>query len=587
MSLGRRRAALLLFLAATLAACGGQEKADSAAGAAPQPLVAPAGNALFADRSEESGLDFVHWNGMSGELYYAEMMGAGVALFDVDGDGDLDLFLVQGSMLGDKGEQEARFPPSAKRSDRLYRNDLSRGEDGKNTVHWVDITPETISRERGYGMGVAAADLDNDGLIDLYVTNFGANQHWRNRGDGNFDDVTSKAARIGSWSVPAAVLDFDHDGWLDLFVGNYLDWSIAADKKCTDELGQRNYCGPLAYKGLPDTLLRNRGGQFEDWSGRVGILADYGGALGAVADDFDDDGWPDVYVANDGQPNQLWMNQGGQRFENRAVLAGAAVNRRGQAEASMGIAAADYDNDGDEDLISAHLSKETNTVYRNEGDATFEDRAAETGLGPPSFEMTTFGLGFLDLDNDGLLDLMTVNGAVKVIKKLALAGDPFPLHQKNQLFHNQGNGTFVEISQQGGQAFELSEVSRGAAFGDLDNDGDTDVVIVNNSGRARYLSNEKGQDHAWLGLSLVDESLKRDAIGAKAELETAAGQKLVRRVNPTQSYASTSDARLLFGLGDDTPLKLTITWPDGKEESFAIPPLRQYTKLIRGKGLPA
>ncbi|MEM1207452.1 MAG: VCBS repeat-containing protein, partial [Acidobacteriota bacterium] len=535
---GRRRpsAAALAIVLALLAACGPEpggeapaqgpdpgspsaETATQAPGADP-PDGAPFDAVPFTEGAAAAGLDFVHFNGMSGGYYFSEMMGSGAALFDADGDGDLDVYLVQGSMLGDGDLDGATFPPrplDRPPRDRLYRNDLEAGAEGEPGLRFSDVTDDAGLDVLDYGMGVAAADFDNDGRVDLYVTAAGTNRHLRNVGEGGsiaFEDVTDDVTGIGRWSVPAAVLDFDRDGWLDLYVGNYVDYSVANDKSCTDELGQPNYCGPLAYAPEPDTLLRNRGdGTFEDWSGRAGILREYGGCLGAVAADFDQDGWIDVYVANDGTPNQLWMNNGDGTFENRALLAGSAVNAQGHAEASMGVAVADVDGDGDQDLFLTHLTRETNTFYANSGDASFVDRSAESGLGAPSFDRTAFGVGWIDVENDGLLDLLVVNGAVKVIKPLALAGDPYPLHQPNQLFRNVGGGRFEDASAGAGAAFDPSEVSRGAAFGDLDDDGDLDVVVTNNAGPVRLLRNLLGQDRPWLGLRLLDAS-GRDAHGA-------------------------------------------------------------------------
>ena len=292
-------------------------------------------------------------------------------------------------------------------------------------------------------------------------------------------------------------------------------------------------------------------------------------------------------------PNQLWINQGGgvapkarkrSTFENRALLAGTAVSGQGHPEASMGVAAADFDGDGDEDLFVAHLTRETNTVYVNDGGGSFEDRSAASGLGAPSLSMTGFGTGWLDFDNDGWLDQLTVNGAVKVIKTQALAGDPLPLHQRNQLFRNLGDGSFEDVTEHAGKALALSEVSRGAAFGDVDNDGDTDVVIVNNSGPARLLLNQMGQDRRWLGLRLVGR--KRDMLGARAGVVRPGGT-LWRRVGSTASYASSSDPRLLFGLGDETGItKIVVHWPDGRSEQWGPEAVRidAYTTLRKGSG---
>ena len=603
----------MAVFALCIAACGPTD--DSALQQEPEsqdvmPAAPPANtNAIFTEEAAANGLNFQHWNGMTGELYFPEMMGSGVALLDYDNDGDLDVYLVQGNLLGDDTAEDALVPAPSPLplTDRLFRNDLSLDADGSPRLRFTDVTEQSGLVSTGYGMGVTAADFDNDGWTDLYITNLGGNQMFRNLGDDapQFEDVTEITGTGSSrWSVPAIAFDVDRDGWLDLFVGNYVNYSVGANKRCTDELGVPNYCGPLAFAPVPDLLLRNRGdGSFEDVSRASGIESAFGGCLGAVAADFNGDGWPDLYVANDGMPNQLWMHRGNPQsgepiFENRGLLSGAAVSGQGHPEASMGVAVADFDADGDEDLFLTHLRRETNTLYVNDGRGQFNDRSAVSGLGAPSYANTGFGTGWLDVDNDGWLDLLTVNGAVKVIKTLSLAGDPFPLHQPNQLFRHRGSSvfaaeqgstdaaTFEEITATAGDVFTLSEVSRGAAFGDIDNDGDTDVVISNNHGPARLLINRVGQDRPWIGLRLVDESGTRDLLGAAATV-VRSGDKLWRRVGSTASYASTSDPRLLFGLGEDPEISQVIVhWPDGNIEQWEPEQIRRnaYTTLRRGSG---
>ncbi|MCB1034328.1 MAG: CRTAC1 family protein [Acidobacteria bacterium] len=503
-------------------------------------------------------------------------------LFDFDGDGDLDLYLVQGQVT------EPGKPADSDLRDRLYRNDLEPGPDGRRKPRFTDVTEVSGIVATGYGMGVAVGDFDNDGRPDLYVTNFGSNQLWRNRGDGTFEDVTvASGADDTRWSVPAVFFDYDRDGWQDLFVGNYVDFTVAGHKRCTTDLGQPNYCGPLAYEPQGDRLLHNRGdGTFEDVTGRAGISSPVGSALGALAADFDGDGWPDLFVANDGLPNHLWRNRRDGTFVEEALLAGAAVNSEGRPEAGMGVSAGDLDNDGDPDLFLTHLDRETNTLYLNDGRGNFDDASIASGLAAPSLESTGFGTGFLDLDNDGWLDLLSVNGAVKVIEELALAGDPFPLHQPNQLFKSIEGRRFVEVTGEGGPAFFRSEVSRGLAFGDLDDDGDTDVVITQNGGPARLLLNRKGQDAGWVGLRLVGAA-GGDLPGARATI-TAGGRTAVREVRTAGSYASASDPRLLLGLGPEAPasVQVEVLWPDGsgpQREVWNSVPTGRYTTLVRGR----
>ena len=552
---------------------------------------------LFVEATTESGLDFVHFNGMSGEFYFSEMVGPGAALVDFDQDGDLDLFLVQGSMLGNKEISEATFPPRhpLPLSDRLYRNDLVGDDLGTGGLRFVDVTEESGLASlgtAGYGMGVASGDYDNDGLPDLYITSFGANRLLHNKG-GRFLDVTAETGTQDErWSVSATFVDIDRDGWLDLYVSNYVEYTVATHKRCRAATGAPDYCGPLSYAPQTDRLFRNLGpdasGQvtFEDITRRAGIDRETGGALGVVAADFDLDGWLDLYVANDGVANQMWVNQQDGTFANQALLGGTALNRDGHPEAGMGVDAGDFDNDGDEDLFLSHLTQETNTLYRNSGGGRFEDSTTVSGLGAPSWEATGFGTAFFDIDNDGWLDLLVLNGAVKVIEAQARANDPYPLHQPNQLYRNLGEGRFEEVTARGGEVFGLSEVSRGAAFGDVDNDGDTDVVLGNNNGPARLLLNQTDDRNHWLGLRLLGTQ-GRDALGAWVEVGGAEGSRWWRRVTAGGSYASARDPRILLGLGEATEVtSVSVHRPDGERETFPVPGVDRYLVLRQGLGEP-
>jgi hypothetical protein len=561
-------------------------RASSAIAAAP----GSAGGEIFTDEAAASGLDFVHFNGMSGELYIGEMMQPGGALFDYDNDGDLDAYLIQGTMLNrEKALEDAVFPPVGPLPprDRLFRNDLVVHPDGTRTLRFTDVTDESGIDSRGYGYGVMTGDYDNDGQVDLYVTNLGPNQMFRNRGDGTFEEVTARAGTGDRrWSVAAAFLDYDRDGWLDLYVGNYIDFHVTNHNDCYAGAGYIDYCGPKAYNPEPDRLFRNRGdGTFEDVGRRVGFGSTVGAGLGAIPADFNLDGWIDLYVANDGMRNRLWLNQGDGTFTDDALMAGCAVNADGSPEASMGVDAADLDNDGDEDLIMTHIDDETNTFYLNDGHGVFEDTTVPTGLATPSKGLTGFGTGWFDYDNDGWLDLIVVNGAVVFVEELLHAGDPFPLHQPNQLFRNLGEGRFEEITARAGKVFELSEVTRGAAFGDVDNDGDPDVLIVNNNGPARLLVNHVGQERSWVGLRLVGEDGRRDMLGAWVGVFPEGRSPQWRRVRTAGSYASASDPRVLIGLGDATRIdRVEVGWPDGRRERWEGPPVNEYTTLRQGSG---
>jgi len=544
---------------------------------------------VFTDMARGVGLDFVQFNGMSGEFYIVENLGGGGALFDYDNDGDLDVFLVQGRMLG-KGKTlaDASFPPSPDRAltDRLFRNDLGARPGGLRTLRFTDVTELSGIDAPGYGMGVAVGDINNDGWRDIYVNNFGANQLWENRGDGSFVDVTEQAGVGGeSLSVSSAFFDFDRDGWLDLYVGNYVEFETEKNRVCYAPHGARDYCAPKTYDPQQDRLYRNRGdGTFEDVSEKAGISPEFGPALGVVVADFNGDAWPDIYVANDGTVNQLWVNQKDGTFRDEALLAGTAVNMAGVPEGSMGVDAADFDGDGDEDLFMTHILKETNTLYINDGEGWFEDRTVATGLGVPSKGYTSFGTAWFDFDNDGWLDLFVANGGVNVFLTLLEAADPYPLHQTNQLFANLGDGRFREVTREAGTAFELSEVSRGAAFGDVDNDGDTDVLLVNNNGRARLLINDIGNRSHWLGLQLLDKS-QRDPLGARVGAYRDDRAPLWRRVRADGSYASANDPRILLGLGDAPDVRFVrVEWPDGLIEEWANLSIDQYNMLHQGGG---
>ncbi|MCG6871432.1 MAG: CRTAC1 family protein [Gammaproteobacteria bacterium] len=519
---------------------------------------------------------------MSGSWYFPEIQGSGAALFDYDNDGDLDVFLVQGAMLGDKALADATFAPGSTPRDRLFRNDLDPTAPG-SPLRFTDVTEASGLGDDGYGMGVAAGDVDNDGDIDLYVTRLGPNRLWLNNGDGSFREAgASSGTADARWSHSAAFADLDRDGWLDLYVVNYVDYRLASHKRCAQPSGATEYCGPNSYPPQADRLYRNLGnGRFIDESAPSGIARQPAAGLGVVTADLDDNGWIDVYVANDDMPNQFWRNQGG-RLQEDALLAGVAVNSTGEAEASMGVDAGDVDGDGDLDLFMTHLREETNTLYVNEGDGQFFERTVSLGLAAPSIGFTGFGTLFLDFDNDGDLDLVAINGEVREIASRRAAGDVYPLDQRDQLFRNDG-GHFVEV-RPAGPAFDEEHVGRGLAMGDVDNDGDTDLLVSNNSGPARLLINTLGQDNPWLGLRLLSRE-GRDALGARVDLELTDGRRLRRRVRTDGSYLSASDPRLRFGLGDGAgPKALYVRWADGSTERFPAPVLRVYTTLRQGSG---
>jgi hypothetical protein len=559
-----------LYLVALLAACSSPQ---------PTPSLDQQPD-WFVDRTEQSGLIFTHFNGMTGDFYYPEVMPPGIALFDYDADGDLDVFVVQGEMFSGKPIAQAIVAPKSPLTSRLFRNDAG------PALHFTDVTEASRIDVRGYGMGAATGDINNDGCVDLYVTKLGPNQLLRNNCDGTFTDVTaaSRTADPG-WSVSAAFVDVDRDGWLDLFVGQYLDYSIARNVVCYSVSGQRDYCPPSAYRARPSHLFRNnRDGTFSDVTVAAGMAAEFGPALGIATADFNRDGWIDIYVANDGAPNQLWINQRNGRFTNTALLAGAAVSAEGRLKASMGVDAGDFDEDGDEDIFVGELTGQGADLYVNDGSGVFVEGSAHAGLRLRTLPFTAFGAAWLDADNDGRLDLAIANGAVTHTAEALAANERFRLQQRRQLFRNSGTGRFEEITARAGQAFATEDVGRGAAFGDLDNDGDTDIVVANDNGPVRVLVNTIGSRSHWIGLRLV--SGKRDALGARVMIARDQGPAIWRRARADGSYGSANDPRVLVGLGaaDARPVKVQVFWPSGRTEEWSDIPADRYTTLVEGTG---
>ena len=538
---------------------------------------------IFREAAAETGLDFQHFTGSTGQYFLTEIMGPGVALFDYDADGDLDVYLVQGTMLDpSKGVDEARFPPPERHwpGNRLFRNELI--PEGK--LRFRDVTEEAGVGFQGYGMGVAVGDYDGDGDLDLYVTNFGPNVLYRNNGEGAFTAVTREAGVDDPrWSTSAAFVDYDRDGDLDLYFANYIDFTITNNKECFDPTGARDYCTPTTYRPAPSRLFRNEGGgKFSDVSASAGLGAAFGNGLGVVCADFDNDGWVDFYVANDGTANQLWRNRGNGTFENTALMAGAAYDADGRAEAGMGVTAADFDGDGDEDLFMTHLAQETNTLYLNNGRGEFRDETDRFGLGAVSMVYTGFGSEWFDYDNDGRLDLFIANGAVTIIE--SLRGSPYPFHQKNLLLRGGEGGRYEDVSAQAGPALELSEVSRGAAFGDIDNDGDIDIVVTNNNGPVRLLLNEVGSARPVLRVRLQASKGNREAIGARLALLREGKLPVWRRAHRDGSYLSSSDIGVFFAAGNETVEDIGVIWPGGRQERFENLPPAGDIELVEGQG---
>ncbi len=546
--------------------------------------VAPAATDWFTDRAAESGLDVVHFNGATGRFYYPEILPPGVALFDFDNDGDLDVYIVQSrSVVAPDGG--APPPKALPLRGRLFRNDLVVLTGGARQLHFTDVTAASGIVAQGFGLGVAAGDIDNDGWTDLYLTNFGPSQMLHNNGNGTFTDVTASSGTSDQpgFGVSAAFLDYDRDGWLDLYVGNNADYRIDNEKVCPNTAGVRDYCPPQMYGGQPDRLYRNLGrGRFADVTSKALGRAKFGPALGVSTADFNGDGWIDIFVANDGEDNLLWLNQQNGTFREAALVGGVAVTAEGKAEASMGVDAGDFDNDGDDDLIMTELTGQGSNLYLNDGKATFRDVGAASGLGAATLPYTGWGTSWFDFDNDGWLDTLSVNGTI--VAQEGRGGKAFPYDQRKVLLRNLGNGRFESVASQAGAAFALSDAGRGAAFGDIDNDGDVDVLVGNNSGPVRLLVNNVGSRKHWLGLRLVGVG-GRDMLGAKVGVVRSGGPTLWRRVRSEGSYASANDPRVLVGLGDSVERpRLQVRWPDGRTEEWPDVPIDQWTTLKAGGG---
>jgi hypothetical protein len=588
---GGTKIVTVLALALFAASCGDRPAPDSGERqTAAQPW--------FTDRARESGLDFVHFNGMTGRFYFPEVIPPGVALVDFDGDADLDVFVPQGQMLGTHPATEALSPPQAPLKSRLFRNDLEIHADGTRTLRFADVTDASRIIVHGYAMGAAAGDVDNDGCVDLYVTNLERSQLFRNNCDGTFSDVTTKSgAENRGWSVSAAFVDYDRDGWLDLFVGNYVYYSIEGNKPCVRSIGSLlDYCPPSVYRPQPDRLYHNNGdGTFTDVTAAAGMGREFGPALGVSTADFNRDGWLDIYVANDGEPNQLWVNQHDGTFVNSALPAGVALGADGEAKGSMGVDAGDFDHDGDEDIIITELVGEGFDLYVNDGSGVFEEQAARAGIRLPSLLYTGFGAAWFDVDNDGWLDILSVNGAVRHAADALTRKETFSLHQPKLLFRNLGNGQFADVTARAGAVLKNPEVSRGAAFGDIDNDGDTDVVVANDNGPIRLLINHVGTSKHWVGLRLVGPggsggssdppgSARRDMLGARVAVILRDGSTRWHRARSDGSYASANDPRVLVGLGDTSTItKVRVEWLDGHTEEWTNVPIDRYTTLREGE----
>lgn len=518
------------------------------------------------DVAARSGLVFRHERGATPEHHLPETMGSGVAWLDYDNDGWMDLYVVQSGPFPAAGNRKERTSRPSR--DRLYHNN------GDGT--FTDVTEKAGLHDTGYGMGAVAADYDNDGYVDLYVTAYGGNVLYHNNGNGTFSDVTEKAGVGASgWSTSAAWADVDGDGYLDLYVARYVDDSREKDYFCGDaETGERVYCAPMLYPGTIGILYHNNGnGTFTDITRSAGLSV-VGKGLGVIFFDEDGDGRPDLYVANDEVINFLFRNLGNNRFEDVSVISGTGFDASGAPQGSMGVDVGDLEGNGLPDLAVANFDYEINSLYRNLGGGLFEDVSVPSGFGPPGMNFVGFGLNFLDLDDSGVLDAFIANG--HIMEKPRRQGSTY--EERNFLMWNDGHGKFRE--RPCGPAFETARVGRGSAVADYDNDGDPDIAVSSSGGPLQLLRNDGKHDH-WMGVWLEGRKSNREGIGSRLVAELPSGRKLTRWVEAGSSYLSSSDPRVLFGLGTETGVKkLTITWPSGIVQVVTNPPVGRYTKIV-------
>lgn len=533
------------------------------------PSVRSASPVTFTDVTAKAGIKFVHTSGAFGKKYLPETLGSGVLFLDADGDGWQDLLLINSTNWPGRGG--ARTMPA------LYRNN----HDGT----FVDVTRGSGLDVEVYGIGGAAADFDNDGKVDVYVTALGGNHLFRNLGGGRFAEVT-KAAGVADagFSTSALWFDYDNDGKLDLVVSHYVDWSIDKDLFCTLDGKNKSYCTPESYKGQSPTLYHNRGdGTFEDVTKRAGLFDATSKGLGVAMLDFDGDGWMDVFVANDTQPNRLYRNKGNGTFTDVAMGAGVAFSEAGVARAGMGVDATDYDGSGRPSLIIGNFSNEMMALYHNEGTGLFIDEAPTSTIGRASLLTLTFGCFFFDFDLDGRPDIFAANGHVaddieRVQARVKYAERP-------HLFHNLGQKKFEEVTAQSA-SLQQAWVARGAAYGDIDNDGDLDVLVMTNNGPAHLLRNDGGNANNVLRIQTVGTTSNRDGIGARVELTLAGGAKAWQIVKTGSSYASQSELPVTFGLGAATDVAgIRVRWPGGRVDTIGATKANQTLVVKEGAGV--
>ncbi len=550
---------------------------EQVAAASPSPSPTPprpSGAIEFTDVSAEAGIRFKHNSGAFGKKYLPETIGAGAAFLDYDNDGWQDILLIN-SMDWPESKKRRSFPA-------LYHNN----KDGTFT----DVTQQAGLGVEMYGIGVAVADYDNDGFDDVYVTCVGNNHLFRNLGNGKFGDVTARAGVTEpGFSTSAAWFDYDNDGKLDLFVGNYVEWSVQTDQYCSLDGKNKSYCTPQSFKGQSSQLYRNRGnGTFENVTARAGVNDPAGKTLGIALLDYDDDGWMDLFVANDTEPNKLYRNNHNGTFTDNAVIAGVAFSEAGTPRAGMGVDAADYDGSGKPGVVIGNFTNESIALYHNDGSGLFTDEASSSGIGKVSAQSLTFGCFFFDYNLDGLLDIFAANGHVS--DDISVVQPTVKYAQPPHLFQNKGKKKFEEVTAKLGRALNRAIVGRGAAYGDYDNDGDLDLLLTTNNGAARLLRNDNANQNDVLRVRTIGAKANRDGIGAKVVVKTSKGRTLYGMVRTGSSYCSQSELPLVFGLGkpeDGTTLTIEITWPGNQKDRIADVKPNQIVTVQEGKGAVA
>ena len=535
------------------------------AGAVFSATVAPSGGVRFTDVTAAAHIKFVQNSGKAGKKWLPETMGSGCAFFDADGDGWLDILLVNGRDWTPRGH---------KSHSALYRNN--------HNGTFTDISAGSGVDVEMYGMGVAIADYDNDGRDDVYITALDGDHLFHNEGRGKFRDVT-KASGIqnANFGASAAWLDYDRDGRADLFVANYVQWNAKGDLWCSMDGSAKSYCTPESYKGNSSRLFHNLGnGRFEDVTQKAGLGDRTSKSLGITVFDYNNDGWPDLFVANDTQPNKLYRNNKNGTFSEEAVTAGVAFSEDGVARGAMGVDAADYDRSGRMHLLVGNFSNQMLGLYHNEGNGLFIDEAPRSAVGRASLLSLAFGFFFFDYDLDGYADILAANGHID--EEIGRVQPKIQYREAPLLFHNAGKGRFEDVSKMVGADFQRPIVARGAAYGDFDRDGDLDVLISTNSGPAYLFRNDGGNRNHWIALKLVGTQSNRSALGAVATIESASGRQ-VQTVHSGSSYCSQSDLALTFGLGRDEVVKeIAIQWPSGHKDRLTNVKANQYLTVREG-----